>query len=132
MVTLPQKVTWACSGNNIALGGDIARRCYWIRLDAQTSRPWQREGFRHANLVSWVTERRGELVTALLTLSQAWYRAGQPEAVTPTLGGFEPWVRVIGGILQHAGVGGFLANLDGLYAQVDAGDSGQWTAFLTA
>jgi hypothetical protein len=130
IVTLPQKVTWACSGNNLAVAGDIARRCYWIRLDAQTSRPWQRTGFRHPDLLGWVTERRAELVTALLTLSQAWYQAGQPEAVTPTLGGFEAWTRTIGGILAHVGVGGFLANLDELYTQVDEGDSGQWTAFL--
>src|SRR5262245_56979558 len=47
MVTLPQKVTWTATGNNLAVAGDLARRCYWIRLDAQTSRPWQRTGFRY-------------------------------------------------------------------------------------
>jgi DNA polymerase-1 len=132
MVTLPQKVTWVATGNNLSLGGDLARRCYWIRLDAQTSRPWQRTGFRHADLLDWVSAHRGELVTALLTLSHAWYRAGQPTAPVPTLGGFEAWTRTIGGILHHAGVVGFLANLEDLYTQVDEGDSGQWTVFLAA
>jgi DNA polymerase-1 len=132
MVTLPQKVTWVATGNNLHIAGDLARRCYWIRLDAQTSRPWQRTGFRQPDLLGWVSTHRGELVTALLTLSQAWYAAGQPEAVTPTLGGFEAWTRTIGGILQHAGVVGFLGNLEDLYAQVDEGDSGQWTVWLTA
>jgi DNA polymerase-1 len=131
MVTLPQKVTWVATGNNLSLAGDLARRCYWIRLDAQTSRPWQRTGFRHPDLLGWVSANRGELVTALLTLSQAWYQAGQPEGMTPTLGGFEAWTQTIGGILQHVGIPGFLGNLDALYSQVDEGDSGQWTAFLT-
>jgi hypothetical protein len=46
MVTLPQKVTWVATGNNIALGGDLARRCYWVRLDAQTSHTRQdKHGF---------------------------------------------------------------------------------------
>jgi hypothetical protein len=31
MVTLPQKVTWVATGNNLSLAGDLARRCYWIR-----------------------------------------------------------------------------------------------------
>ena len=99
MVTLPQSVTWVATGNNLQLAGDLARRCYWIRLDAQTARPWQRTGFRHPDLLGWVSAHRGALVTALLTLSQAWYHAGQPEAVTPTLGSFEAWTRTIGGIL---------------------------------
>jgi DNA polymerase-1 len=131
MVTLPQKVTWVATGNNLALAGDLARRCYWIRLDAQTSRPWQRTGFRHPDLLGWVSAHRGELVTALLTLSHAWYVAGQPLAPTPTLGGFEAWTRTIGGILQYVGIPDFLGNLDVLYSQVDEGDNGQWTAFLT-
>jgi hypothetical protein len=132
MVTLPQHVTWVATGNNLQLGGDLARRCYWIRLDAHTSRPWQRTGFRHPDLLGWVSAQRGDLVHALLTLSQAWYHAGQPAAVTPILGSFEAWTRTIGGILTHVGVPGFLANLGDLYAQVDEGDSGQWTAFLHA
>jgi hypothetical protein len=79
-----------------------------------------------------VSAHRGELVTALLTLSHAWYVAGQPPAPTPTLGGFEAWTRTIGGILQYVGIPDFLGNLEDLYAQVDEGDSGQWTAFLAA
>jgi hypothetical protein len=51
MVTLPQQVTWVATGNNLQLAGDLARRCYWIRLDAQTARPWQRTGFRHPDLL---------------------------------------------------------------------------------
>jgi len=31
---LPQRATWMATGNNLHVGGDLARRCYWIRLDA--------------------------------------------------------------------------------------------------
>jgi hypothetical protein len=34
-------------------------------------------------------------------------------------------------MLSHVGIPGFLGNLDVLYSQVEEGDSGQWTAFLT-
>jgi hypothetical protein len=131
MVTLPQKVTWMATGNNLSLAGDLARRCFWVRLNAGTAHPWQRTGFRHPDLLAWVSAHRGELVTALLTLSQAWYQAGQPEGVAPPLGGFEAWVRIIGGILHYVGIPAFLDNLHALYSQVDEGDSGQWTAFLS-
>ena len=39
MVTLPVRAIWIANGNNIKVGGDIARRCYSVRLDAKTARP---------------------------------------------------------------------------------------------
>ncbi len=133
MVTLPQRATWIATGNNIKLGGDMPRRCYWIRLDTQLARPWQRptEGFRHPNLLGWVSENRGELLAALLTIARAWFVAGKPVAEVPPLGSFEAWARTVGGILAFAGVQGFLQNLDALYEQNDE-ESSEWEAFLFA
>jgi DNA polymerase-1 len=130
MVTLAQRATWLATGNNIRPGGDLPRRCYWIRLDAKTSRPWQRTGFRFPDLLTWVAAHRKEYLSALLLLARAWYAAGQPEAAIPMLGGFESWARTVGGILSHAGVTGFLSNLETMYAESDDGAS-QWEAFLT-
>jgi hypothetical protein len=48
--------------------------------------------------------------------------------VTP-VGSFEDWTIIVGGILQHAGIDGFLANSSELYKQADA-ESIQWEAFL--
>jgi DNA polymerase-1 len=131
MLTLPQRATWLATGNNIRPGGDLPRRCYWIRLDAQTSRPWQRTDFRLPDLLSWVARHRRYYVAALLLVARAWYAAGQPQADTPTLGGFESWTRTIGGMLAHAGVPGFLSNLEAMYDHADDGSS-QWEAFLHA
>lgn len=128
---LPQRATWAAAGNNIRLGGDLARRCYWVRLDAKTSRPWQRTGFRHPDLLAWAAERRGDLLRALLIVARGWYAAGKPFAPVAVLGGFEEWSRVVGGMLAFAEVEGFLGNLDALYSQADEEAAG-WEAFLSA
>lgn len=130
VATVKQRATWVATGNNISLGGDLARRCYWIRLDAKQSRPWKRKGFRHPDLTAWVREKRGELVAAVLTLARAWYAAGRPKANgVPRLGSFEAWSETIGGILAFAGVEGFLGNLEELYDKADE-SSLEWEAFL--
>jgi 5S rRNA maturation endonuclease (ribonuclease M5) len=118
-VLLPVLCTWIATGNNIQVGGDLPRRCYWIRLDAQTATPYLRTGFRHPNLRRWVAENRGELVAALLTIARAWFAAGKPKPQTPTLGSYESWSETMGGILAHAGVRGFLANSVELQQQAE-------------
>jgi hypothetical protein len=129
MVTIPVRATWIVTGNNIILGGDLARRCYWVRLDAKTARPWKRTGFKRPNLLSWVAQNRGEILAALLILARAWFVAGKPDFKVPVVGGFDEWAQVVGGVLGFAGVTGFLKNLDGLYDRVDE-SSVQWEGFL--
>jgi hypothetical protein len=130
-VTLPVRCTWIATGNNLQLGGDLPRRCYWIRLDAGSSQPWQRSGFRHPDLKQWVRDHRGELIAALLMIARAWFFAGKPEGLAETLGGFESWAKIVGGVLAHAGIPGFLQNLDSLYQESDPAQL-QWEAFLQA
>jgi hypothetical protein len=128
-IDLPQQTVWVITGNNITLGGDIPRRSYWIRLDAQDAQPWQRSGFKIPNLKEFILENRDELVGALLTIARSWYAAGQPKGDAPILGSFEEWSRIIGGILHHVKVLGFLENLQELYEQSDPSE-GQWQGFL--
>jgi hypothetical protein len=131
-VTVSQRATWIATGNNIQLRGDLPRRCYWIRLDARESRPWQRENFKHPDLLSWVTRNRGRLVHALLILARAWFAAGKPKAPDlPRLGSFEVWAETVGGMVAFAGIPGFLSNLAALYDQADAGGA-EWETFLQA
>ena len=131
MIHLAQRATWLVTGNNIRLGGDMPRRCYWIRLNAHTAQPWRRSDFRHPGLVDWATENRGQLLGALLTLARAWWADGCPPAAVPALGGFEDWAQTVGGVLAHAGILGFLGNLDDLYRRVDE-EGAQWQAFFSA
>lgn len=129
-IVLPVKCAWIATGNNMLLGGDMPRRCYWIRLDAKQSKPFHRTGFKHENLRAWVTERRGELIAALLILARHWFLQGRPKPkkVRP-LGSFESWCNVVGGILELAGVKGFLGNAEVMFEQADL-DGAQWEAFL--
>ena len=138
IVAVSQRATWVANGNNLRLGGDIPRRCFWIRLDAKTSRPWKRTGFAHPELIPWVFENRGSLLAALLTIAVSWFAAGKPPATStvPVIGSFEGWARTIGGILDHAGVLdpgsgrlAFLANLEEMYELADE-STGQWEGFL--
>jgi hypothetical protein len=131
ILDVPNRATWLATGNNIRLGGDLGRRCYWIRLDAKSATPWTGRKYQHPKLATWVAEHRGELVAAMLTLVRAWYAAGRPSASTTTLGGFEEWCETIGGILAVAGVAGFLENLSELYEVADE-ESAEWESFLRA
>src|ERR1022692_1284527 len=125
----PRADIFTVTGNNLVLGGDLPRRCYWIRVDAQLSEPWRDRTFKHPKLTAWVLDNRGQLLSAILTLARAWSVAGQPSAAIPVLGSFEEWCRIIGGILDFAGIEGFLANLDELYKQSDP-FMAAWEAFL--
>ncbi len=115
---LPVRCAWVATGNNPSLSNEIARRTVRIRLDAQTDQPWRRSGFRHPELLNWIGENRKALVEAVLTIVSAWVAEGRPSG-RKTLGSFEAWSRILGGIMEVAGVGGFLANLQDLYDRVD-------------
>lgn len=134
MIILPNKLTMIATGNNIRLGGDLPRRCVVSRIDSLEARPWLRDSskFRHPFLKEWILTNRGKILAAILTLIRAWVLAGRPPAPdAPNLGGYESWVRVVGGALYHAGVRGFLGNLDYVYDTADT-ETPQWDAFLTA
>ena len=129
---LPARTVWFGNGNNVQIGGDLARRVILSRIDAEVAMPWLREDFRHPDLILWVRENRGRLIAAALTLGLAWVRAGcpEPEKVSP-LGGFEGWRHVVGGVLEYAGATEFMANAMDVFVEGDS-DLRQWEGFLSA
>jgi hypothetical protein len=128
---LPQRASWLATGNNIVLGGDLPRRCYLVRIDAKTSKPWERTGWRNPDLRQWAVEHRGELIAALLMLVRGWFSSGRPDYIIPHLGSFESWCGIVGNVLSHAGYPDFLGNQQDLYDNNDS-DGGQWEAFFEA
>ena len=132
-VCLPQRSVFIANGNNIMLRGDLPRRCFPINLNAKTARPWERRDFQRKNLRRWVAKHRGELLGAILTLAKAWIMAGKPapKKPMPQMGGFEAWVEVVGGVLNFAGIEGFLENVDEFHQEVDM-DGPEWEAFFSA
>jgi hypothetical protein len=132
MIILPHRIIWIGTGNNISLGGDIPRRCYWVKIDAKDARPWQRNNFKHPHLIQWVESQRGAIIAAILTLAKTWILSGKPKAPKlPVMGNFEIWVETIGSILSFMDIKGFLENLEDMYENADE-DTPQWEAFLSA
>lgn len=134
-VRVPNLCTWIGTGNNVSLSRELARRTALIRLDAVCENPEERTGFRHPDLQEWAREHRGELVHACLVLVRAWLAAGKPKWVpghgARRVGSFESWCEVIGGILGHAEVPGFLENREETRARAGEIDA-EWGRFFAA
>src|SRR5262249_48855895 len=129
-VTLPVRVVWLATGNNVVMSHEMSRRTVFIRIDSKAERPWMRGQFRHPNLAQWALENRGRLVHACLTLIQGWIAEGRPTGGA-SLGRFEQWADILGGILKVAGVPGFLSNANELYAEADD-ETRPWREFVNA
>jgi len=130
ILTLPVRVIWTTTANNPIVSSEIARRSIRIRIDPKCDRPWERTDFKHTDLRRWVDEHRGELVWAGLVIVKAWVAAGKPLWRVKTLGSFEHWTAVMGGILDIAGVKGFLENLRDFYESTSTTEGIAWSAFV--
>jgi hypothetical protein len=128
MVSFPVRCTWLATANNPTMSTELARRTVRIRLDPKVDRPWQRTGFKHGDLRSWVDEHRAELVWASLVLGRHWIAEGMPKGTVP-LGSFEHWAVVMGGVLGAAGIEGFLANRESFYEEADT-EGATWRQFV--
>ncbi len=110
VVDLPVRWCWAATANNVKADSDIVRRFVRTRLDANCERPELRTGWRIPDLLGWARQHRSELVSACLIIVRGWIDAGKPMG-NYTLGSYEEWARVMGGILDFIGALGFLGNL---------------------
>ena len=129
-VTLRNNSIWVMTGNNLSLSSELADRTVRIRIDPKSERPRERDprSFKHHPLKAWVKSHRRELIVAALTLTQSWIQAGKTFS-GKEYGSFERWSHVIGGILEHAGVGGFMANRAEFFESADA-DIKMWHDFV--
>ena len=127
-VELPNRATWVITANNLQLSTELVRRAVRLRIDPGSERPWERTKFKHHPIRQWARANRPQLVHAALTLIQGWIAAGRPVGRKP-LGSFESWAEVVGGILDHAGVSGFLEDRDQFYQTTDQ-EGQQWSGFM--
>lgn len=121
--------TWVITGNGVRVSGEMGRRTVLIRLDAGMAEPWKRSGFKH-ELPLWAYEHRAELIRANVILVRNWLALGRP-AGKRTLGSFEAWARVIGGILEVAGIQHFLESPTEAHVEADQ-QTQRWKAFIEA
>jgi hypothetical protein len=114
-VTLPNNFLWIATGNNPRLGTEMLRRSFMLRLAAPDEHIDKRTfTVRHnaegevISFEAWIIQQRPEIIRALLILIQNWVAQGRPKFDGPTMTSFEAWAAVVGGVLQAAGVEGFL------------------------
>jgi hypothetical protein len=137
MANFPNTITWISLGNQVQVKGDLTRRVYRIALRPRYSNPQDRkaETFRHPgtsglDLGSWTRKHRREIMTAILTLVRAWFAQGAPRPQRGvSFGSFEAWERIAGGIVETAGMTGFLDNLKVWRSESDF-DTQYWTGHL--
>lgn len=132
MAEFPNQVTWMAMGNQVQVNGDCSRRVYWIELRPKGANPQDRDVsvFRHPDLRGWTSQNRARLVTAILTLIRSWFVAGKPSSPRGTsLGSFEGWDKTVGGIVAHAGLKGFLGEIQVKRSETDF-DGAFWTAHI--
>lgn len=129
MLHLEQRAVWAATGNNLQVGGDLARRCYPINLDPRMAQPWRRD-FRRPDLDRWVDQHRGDLLRAVLIIGRSWFARGRPDGGSAPWGTYHGWAQTLAGMLSTAGVAGFLDNLDELHDGADVETAG-WLRLLS-
>lgn len=108
-IEVPVRCMWIATGNNPDTTNEMYRRFVDIRLDAGVEFPEDRrpDQFAITDLKAWVRNNRARLVEAALTIIQAWVCAGMPNG-SKSKASFETWAAVLSGILENAGVEGFL------------------------
>ena len=116
---LPNLGPWVATGNNPRFSGQLNRRFIEVRLVPKTEAPHLRDGFRHYPLMPWVKENRALLIDACITIVMAYVEAGRPAWIGTPLGSFEEFSKVMGGILQNAGVEGFMSDMSTQRDNVD-------------
>ena len=127
-IHVQNKAMWIATANNPRTSMEIASRMIRIRIDPKVEQPWERDGFKHEEILIWTAKNRRRLVEALLIIISNWIRSGK-QYTGKKLGRFENWNIVIGGILQVAGIDEFLDNRKEVYAQADD-DTQMWREFV--
>jgi len=108
MLLVPNRAVWMFVGNNPQISKDLRRRLIDIRIDAEMADPTERAEFKHPDILPWLKEPgvRAAVIAAIFTLARAWIQKGRPKS--KSMASFQNWAHVIGGILDVAGVAGFL------------------------
>lgn len=128
ILEIPVKQTWVMTGANLELTNENARRSIQCRLEPNTATPESRTGFKHEFIKEWVERNAADLIWAAHTIVNNWIASGRPSPKGKPLGSFERWYQVIGGILECAGVGQFLGNLEDFHADSNC-ERTAWTEF---
>jgi hypothetical protein len=130
-VSAPNDRVWLATGNNLRVGGDMASRTVWIRLDPDTPYPEARTGFSIPHLDTWILhpDNQATVLWHLLVLVLDWTAHDAPISPNvPAMRQFTRWAQYLGGLLDHHRIHGFLTNTTAAHDLDD--DAAEWRAFL--
>jgi len=91
--SLPNRVLFLVTGNNLRLAGDTCRRVLVARMDASMDTPYTRS-FAFDPLQT-VLGNRESLVIDALTIVRAWIAAGRPHVAEGRTASFEDWDELV-------------------------------------
>jgi len=106
MLSFPNPAMLAMgTGNNVFIGGDIARRTCIIEFYTELEHPELRP-MDPPNLSAFIRQNRGLILGSLAALVKNWSKVPGEDKI----GDFKEWSTVVDGILREAGIMGFQAN----------------------
>lgn len=117
-IEVPILSIWLMTANNATMSPDLVRRTVRMRLARLTDEPFDPDQARHPDIVGWTLENHASLTSAAVVLVGTWLQAGRPRC-SRSLGSYEAWARVVGGVLEHAGIEGFLQGRESFEAAAD-------------
>jgi len=90
--------------------------------------PEKRVTFRHKQLLTWLMGNRSKVVGAAISICRAWADCGMLKG-THHKASYEEYSAILGGILDLAGISGFLEN-DAELERASGGERDLWRAFI--
>jgi putative DNA primase/helicase len=92
-ITVENRVSIFATGCNISVKADMVRRTLMCTIDADDERPEQRVFKR--NPYAEILADRGKYIAAIMTISRAFLRAGEPSVDCLRLNSFGAWSRFV-------------------------------------
>jgi hypothetical protein len=90
--TLPNRLLFLMTGNNLTLAGDLARRVLKVRIDPKTERPYAREF--ELDPLEHVKANRQQMAVDVITIVRGWYGSTEQmcsETAPGRMASFETW-----------------------------------------
>lgn len=103
-ISVPLRVVWMGTGNNVTFRGDLGRRVVPCDMDAEEEHPEDRTGFKIPRLQEYVAKHHSRLISAALTILRGYHVAGRPGHGKPEKGSFEAWDALVRGAVIWAGL----------------------------
>lgn len=88
--TVSTRTLFLSSGNNVGPVADMTRRCITINLDPGCETPAARE-FKNPHVLRDLQNKRGDYVSAAMTIIRSWIVAGRPMSPCKPLSTYGEW-----------------------------------------